>query len=139
MFTTATMLSSIVYLASCLIIPSEELVANNQGINVFMESTARQTRNAVIPDNIEDLLKPGVKKAFIHTHGDNVDDDGHILGFSKKMNSEGDDGYKHFDSFHKKNNNKYGFEIFSKFGRKETANIDTTDRDQENKEEDSGK
>ncbi|XP_074041645.1 uncharacterized protein isoform X2 [Leptinotarsa decemlineata] len=84
-------------------------------------------------------ISTGVKKAFIHTHGDNVDDDGHILGFSKKMNSEGDDGYKHFDSFHKKNNNKYGFEIFSKFGRKETANIDTTDGDQENKEEDSGK
>lgn len=35
------------------------------------------------------------------------------------MKDDGDDGYKHFDSFHKKNGDKYGFETFSSYGAHE--------------------
>lgn len=67
----------------------------------------------------------GVKNAFLHTYGDKEGDVGELQGYSKKMNDKGKDGYKHFDSFHKKDSDKYGYEINSEFGKENKHKVDT--------------
>ena len=59
----------------------------------------------------------GVKEAFLHTYGDKEDSDGDVQGYHKKTQDKGSDGYKHFDSYHKKDGDKYGFEMHSEFGK----------------------
>ncbi|CAH1119241.1 unnamed protein product [Phaedon cochleariae] len=95
----------------------------------LVESTVRETRAA--PTDIDDLLHPGVKSAYLHTFGDHDADDGDIHGFSKKKDAKGDDGYKHFDSYHKKNSDKYGFEVQSEFGEKDKASVGVDDDEKE--------
>lgn len=54
--------------------------------------------------------------------GDNYRDDqgsqsDDSIGYLKKSEDGGADGYKHFDSFHKKDGDKYGYEKHSAFGK----------------------
>ena len=53
----------------------------------------------------------------MHTYGDKEDSDGDVQGYHKKTQDKGSDGYKHFDSYHKKDGDKYGFEMHSEFGK----------------------
>lgn len=52
--------------------------------------------------------------------GDNYQDDyssdDGSVGYLKKSQEGGADGYKHFDSFHKKDGDKYGYEKHTSFG-----------------------
>lgn len=59
----------------------------------------------------------GVQDAFFHTYGDDKADDGDVQGYSKKSDDDGEDGYKHFDSYHKKDGDKYAFEKHSEYGQ----------------------
>lgn len=56
----------------------------------------------------------------------------------KKSEDDGEDGYKHFDSFHKKNGDKYGYEKHSSYGAYEhgqqgDGNEESGDEKQESK------
>ncbi|KAK3924760.1 Midasin [Frankliniella fusca] len=42
----------------------------------------------------------------------------HGKGYHHKHSSSGNDGYKHFDAFHTKSGDKYGYEQHSSFGKK---------------------
>lgn len=68
----------------------------------------------------------GVKDAFLHTYGDKNEEDGELQGYTKKMQDKANDGYKHFDSYHKKDSDKYGYEVHSEFGHANKAGVDTT-------------
>jgi hypothetical protein len=59
----------------------------------------------------------GTKQAYLHTFGDKEKDDGDVQGYHKKTQDKGSDGYKHFDSYHKKDGDKFGFEMHSEFGK----------------------
>lgn len=74
-----------------------------------------------------------MKNAFLHTYGDKEGDKGELQGYSKKMNDKGKDGYKHFDSFHKKDSDKYGYEIHSEFGKEKKHKVDTRSKQQKQK------
>ncbi|XP_072395963.1 uncharacterized protein [Diabrotica undecimpunctata] len=102
----------------------DDLMEEQSDDTALVESTIREAR-AVRPQSIHDLLKPGVKEAYIHTYGDEPGADGNVQGFLKKTNDKGDDGYKHFDSYHKKDADKYGFEVHSEYGKLNKADIDT--------------
>ncbi|KAG5895387.1 hypothetical protein JTB14_029610 [Gonioctena quinquepunctata] len=107
-----------------------------EGENVEIAHTnivVRQSRSVVIPDDIEDLLQPELLCGRISW--DEAEDDGDVQGFSKKTNANGNDGYKHFDSYHKKDANKYGFELFSKFGKAKKASVDTNGENEKYAEE----
>lgn len=75
----------------------------------------------------------GVKKAYLHTYGDKKGDNGELQGYSKKMNDKGKDGYKHFDSYHKKDSDKYGYEIHSEFGKENKHKVDTGSKKQKHR------
>lgn len=53
---------------------------------------------------------------FVRTFGAAEDQKNKVHGYRQRVNDDGDDGYKHFDSFHKKNGDKYGYETFSSYG-----------------------
>ncbi|XP_048524646.1 spore wall protein 2 isoform X2 [Dendroctonus ponderosae] len=66
----------------------------------------------------------GVKDAFLYVYGDAENDDGDVHGYSKRMNDKGQDGYKHLDSFHKRDGDKYGYEKHSEYGQEHKSKID---------------
>ncbi|XP_068910111.1 uncharacterized protein [Tenebrio molitor] len=94
----------------------DELMFDLGDDTAVVESTVREAR-AVVPEHIEDLLQPGTKQAYLHTFGDKEKDDGDVQGYHKKTQDKGSDGYKHFDSYHKKDGDKFGFEMHSEFGK----------------------
>ncbi|XP_030767395.1 protein bfr2-like [Sitophilus oryzae] len=100
----------------------DELMFEGPGDTATVESTVREARAA--PGHISDLIKPGVKDAFLYVYGDAENDDGDVHGYSKKTNDKGQDGYKHFDSFHKKDGDKYGYEKHTEFGQDNRAFIE---------------
>ncbi|CAG9864883.1 unnamed protein product [Phyllotreta striolata] len=104
--------------------PYDELMEEQVDDTALVESTIREAR-AISPKSIHELLEPGTKQAYLHTFGDEPDDDGNVQGYLKKSKDKGDDGYKHFDSFHKKDSDKYGFEVHSEFGKLDKANVET--------------
>lgn len=53
---------------------------------------------------------------FLREYGDQ-DSKANERGYHRTSEDQGDDGYKHFDSFHKKNSDKYGHEHHSAFGK----------------------
>lgn len=81
----------------------------------------------------------GVKEAYLHTYGDEPGAEANVQGYVKKMNDKGDDGYKHFDSYHKKDSDKFGFEVHSEFGKLDKADVDTESGKQEESKESSEK
>ncbi|XP_017769446.1 PREDICTED: nucleolar transcription factor 1-A-like [Nicrophorus vespilloides] len=87
----------------------------HSGDTNVVESMIREVR-AVAPDDLADLITKDTKKAFLHTYGD---DDDNEQGYNKKVDDEGGKGYKHFDSYHKKDSDKYGFETQTAFGKGE--------------------
>ncbi|KAJ8980603.1 hypothetical protein NQ317_010814 [Molorchus minor] len=93
----------------------DELMFEMGGDTAVVESRVRETRQ--VPANIDELLKPGVHDAFIHTYGNKEGDIGDIQGYRKRINDKGNEGYEHFDSFHKKDSDKYGFEVHKEFGK----------------------
>ncbi|VEN58940.1 unnamed protein product [Callosobruchus maculatus] len=101
----------------------DELMFEQGDDTALVESTVRETR-AVGPKDIGDLLSPGVKDAFLHTYGDKEGQKGDEIGYSKKVNDKGSDGYEHVDGFHKKDSDKYGYEIHSEFGKQNKAGVD---------------
>lgn len=52
---------------------------------------------------------------YIKSYKDGDGDDSGYYGSSEK---KGKDGYKHFDSFHKQDGDKYGYQTHSSFGKK---------------------
>lgn len=58
----------------------------------------------------------GEKKLFVRTYGKAEDEKKKVHGYKKSTDDEADDGYKHYDSFHKKNGDKYGYETFASYG-----------------------
>lgn len=50
-------------------------------------------------------------------HDDGLNHD-HDVGYLKKSDSKGGDGYEHFESFHDKDGDKYGYEKHEAFGGK---------------------
>ncbi|CAG9766748.1 unnamed protein product [Ceutorhynchus assimilis] len=101
----------------------DDLMFEGSDDTATVESTVRETRAA--PSHIGDLVKPGVKNAFLHVYGDAENDDGDVHGYSKKLNDKGQDGYKHYDSFHKKDGDKYGYEKHSEYGQEHKAGVDS--------------
>ncbi|XP_044259431.1 keratin, type I cytoskeletal 9-like [Tribolium madens] len=102
-----------------------------------VESTVREAR-AIVPEHIEDLLQPGVKEAFLHTYGDKEDADGDVQGYRKKTQDKGSDGYNHFDSYHKKDGDKYGYEIHSEYGKSDKASAGNTGKSGKHSDGDGG-
>ncbi|KAH1012983.1 spore wall protein 2 isoform X1 [Dendroctonus ponderosae] len=100
----------------------DELMFEGPGDTATVESTVREARAA--PNHIGDLLQPGVKDAFLYVYGDAENDDGDVHGYSKRMNDKGQDGYKHLDSFHKRDGDKYGYEKHSEYGQEHKSKID---------------
>ncbi|XP_066260636.1 uncharacterized protein [Euwallacea similis] len=110
-------------LVGSLAIPvKDELMFEGPDDTATVESTVREARAA--PKHIGDLIKPGVKDAFLYTYGDAENDDGEFHGYSKTMNNKGQDGYLHRDKFHKKDGDKYAYEIHSEYGQENKAKID---------------
>lgn len=72
------------------------------------------------------FLITGVKEAFLHTYGDKEDADGDVQGYRKKTQDKGSDGYNHFDSYHKKDGDKYGYEIHSEYGKSDKGGAGST-------------
>ncbi|CAH1100387.1 unnamed protein product [Psylliodes chrysocephalus] len=118
--------------------PYDELMQEQNDDTALVESTIREAR-AVRPQHIHDLLAPGVKEAYLHTYGDEPGAEANVQGYVKKMNDKGDDGYKHFDSYHKKDSDKFGFEVHSEFGKLDKADVDTESGKQEESKESSEK
>lgn len=58
----------------------------------------------------------GTKGAYLHKYGDDGDKD-NVHGFHTRHENKGSDGYKHFDSFHKKDGDKYGYEKHTAYGK----------------------
>lgn len=56
---------------------------------------------------------------FVRTYGAAEGQKNKLHGYRKRTNDESDDGYNHFDSFHKKNGDKYGYETYSSYGLQE--------------------
>ncbi|RZC34601.1 keratin, type I cytoskeletal 9-like [Asbolus verrucosus] len=111
-------------------LPAEDALMLDLGDDTaVVESTVREAR-AVVPEHIEDLLHPGVKEAFLHTYGDKQDGEGDVQGYHKKSRDKGSDGYKHFDSYHKKDGDKYGFETHSEYGKANKASAGATGKSQ---------
>ncbi|KAF7268252.1 hypothetical protein GWI33_018614 [Rhynchophorus ferrugineus] len=100
----------------------DQLMLEDLDDTAIVESTVREARAA--PSHISDLIKPGVKDAFLYVYGDAEKDDGDVHGYSKKMNDKGQDGYKHYDSFHKKDGDKYGYEKHAEYGQENKAYIE---------------
>lgn len=80
----------------------------------------------------------GTKGAYLHKYGDDGSDD-NIHGFHRRHEAKGSDGYKHFDSFHKKDGDKYGYEKHSAYGKAKKNNYDSEDDNAKNKKSDGGK
>lgn len=64
------------------------------------------------PAPFEDLQSEGTKHKGHKGHND--DDDS---GYYTSKSTKGDNGYKHFDSYHKKGGDKYGYEAHSAYGK----------------------
>ncbi|KAF5292045.1 hypothetical protein FQA39_LY14106 [Lamprigera yunnana] len=79
------------------------------------ESSSRKDRK-VGPRSLDELLQAGAKIAYIESYDDGSDG-GNKRGYYKESEDKGSDGYKHFDSFHKKDSDKYGYEAHSAFGK----------------------
>lgn len=77
----------------------------------------------------------GVKNAFLRTFGDKEGSKGGIHGFSKKLNDRANEGYNHFDSFHKKDADKFGYEVHSEFGKSDKVKVDVPKQNGENEDE----
>ncbi|CAH0554094.1 unnamed protein product [Brassicogethes aeneus] len=82
------------------------------------------------PEGIEDILGPGIQDAFFHTYGDDKDGDGDLQGYSKKYDDDGEDGYKHFDSYHKKDGDNYAFEKHTEYGQENKNEADAGEKSQ---------
>lgn len=54
------------------------------------------------------------KRAYVFTYGDG---EGESQGYHKKTQEQGDDGYEHHDSYHKKDGDKYGYEKHFSYGK----------------------
>ncbi|KAL1490530.1 hypothetical protein ABEB36_013208 [Hypothenemus hampei] len=100
----------------------DELMFEGPDDTATVESTVREARAA--PKHIGDLLKPGVKDAFLYVYGDDEDGEGDVHGYSKRIDDRGQDGYKHRDTFHKRDGDKYGYEKHSEFGQEHKKKID---------------
>ncbi|XP_060526760.1 uncharacterized protein LOC132702246 [Cylas formicarius] len=113
----------------------DELMTELGDDTATVESTVREARAA--PSHIGDLLKPGVKDAYIYVYGNSGDDEGDLHGYSKKMDDKGQDGYKHYDSYHKKDGDKYGYEKHSEYGQGNKAKAEAEDDSGEKEEKES--
>lgn len=60
----------------------------------------------------------------MHSYGDEENADGDAQGYHKKSEDQGSDGYKHFDSYHKKDGDKYGYETHSEYGQANKGGAD---------------
>ncbi|KAB0800448.1 hypothetical protein PPYR_06188 [Photinus pyralis] len=69
-----------------------------------------------VPENLDELIESGANIAYIKRYN-NGDDGDNERGYHKVSNDKGGDGYKHFDSFHKTDSDKYGYETHSAFGK----------------------
>ncbi|KAK5649306.1 hypothetical protein RI129_000335 [Pyrocoelia pectoralis] len=69
-----------------------------------------------VPENLEELIESGANIAYIKSYS-NGDDGDNESGYHKVSNDKGGDGYKHLDSFHKADSDKYGYEAHSSFGK----------------------
>lgn len=66
------------------------------------------------PAPFEDLQSEGTGHKAHHGKGHHADDDDQ--GYYTSKSKKGDNGYKHFDSYHKKGGDKYGYESHSAYG-----------------------
>jgi hypothetical protein len=83
----------------------------NDGDNLLVESTVREVR--ALPPPGFDLLAAGTGGHYgSHSGGGGHDD----VGYLRTKDSKGDNGYQKFDSYHKKDGDKYGYESHSSFG-----------------------
>lgn len=56
-------------------------------------------------------------------HGDGLNHDNDV-GYLKKSDEKGGDGYEHFESFHNKDGDAYGYEKHEAFGNKKKGDED---------------
>lgn len=92
--------------------PVDDILGSNDS-----ETTGSDVKNVYAPAPFDDLVEAGTEHKKHHsTHHKSHSDDGDS-GYYTSKSSKGDKGYKHFDSFHKKEGDKYGFEKHSSFGK----------------------
>lgn len=82
-------------------------------------------------------LSLDTKGAYLHKYGDDGAKD-NVHGFHRRHEENGSDGYKHFDSFHKKDGDKYGYEKHAAFGKAKKNNYDTETDDGKQKKTENG-
>ncbi|CAH0554095.1 unnamed protein product [Brassicogethes aeneus] len=85
--------------------------------------------NFIGADSVEKFLE-SIQDAFFHTYGDDKDGDGDLQGYSKKYDDDGEDGYKHFDSYHKKDGDNYAFEKHTEYGQENKNEADAGEKSQ---------
>lgn len=66
----------------------------------------------------------------MYTYGDDGEGDDNVQGYHKRTQDKGNDGYKHFDSYHKKDGNKYGYETHSEYGQENKGKVGNTGKSQ---------
>ncbi|GLV41105.1 hypothetical protein CBL_04629 [Carabus blaptoides fortunei] len=86
----------------------------------IVESTIREVR-AAAP---EDLLL--AETNYGHNYAADGEDS---VGYLKRSEDGGSDGYKQFDSYHKKDGDKYGYEKHTSFGKADHAEYDAGSND----------
>ncbi|KAK4880908.1 hypothetical protein RN001_004227 [Aquatica leii] len=81
----------------------------------LVDETARKERD-VGPKKLDELAQAEAKIAYIESYDDGGDGENQ-RGYYKASEDKGSNGYKHYDSFHKKDGDKYGYETHSAFGK----------------------
>ncbi|XP_018326508.1 uncharacterized protein LOC108737874 [Agrilus planipennis] len=113
-----SLLGAVILIGSCYGLPLNDgpLFDTGEDDTALVESLVREVRAAQQnPEPVAAEPDPGTR-AYIHTYTDGADGENE-QGYYRRKSDKGNDGYKHFDSFHKKNADKYAFEAHSAFGK----------------------
>lgn len=101
---------------------------------MFMTNKNGRSENFV-PIYCKKFANAGEKKQFVRTFGAAEGEKNKLHGYRKRTHDDSDDGYNHFDSFHKKKGDKYGYETYSSYGLKEHGDDAGSHHEHSGKEE----